>query len=131
MESLLNRLNLCFTNINLTTNTSQKIKILNKTLFIIKHYKPLMDILDYIHRLNPILFNEYIKNIGHPCLILMTYDLDAIGMFINLPFNSYIRYNNGLFKLFTTSTPITSRPDTPDTPITQESYKVEWGSISD
>lgn len=115
MEYFLNRLELCYYNILLTDRIEQKLTTLNKTCTLLKYFRITMDMFNYLYTLDSELFMNFINNCKKSSLILLTYDLQAIGKSINIPENTYLTYN-GSFHIEYVPTDISS-----------DSSHSEWG----
>jgi hypothetical protein len=119
MNAILNKLEISYYNIIFTKKIDQKENILNKTLSLLKYYKILLDFINYIYLINPILFQDYLNKINKPSLVLLTYDLDSIGNSIGLPEDMCLSFYNNAFH-------VEYKPTSPKDDST-DSLHSEWG----
>lgn len=119
MEIFLNRLDICFNNAVLTKKVDQKEKILNKVLMLIRYSKMTTDLINHLYIENPEMFLGFINNLKKPSLVLLTYDLEAIGKAIHIPDEMYIVINNNTFHL-------DFKPTSPNSD-SSTSIHSEWG----
>lgn len=119
MDHLLNRLEISFCNLTLTKNIDQKEAILNKALVLIRYYRIVTDLMHYLYSINPELFQEFITKFNKPSLILLTYDLEAIGKAIGLSNDNYIVFRNNTFH-------VEYKPISPKSDSTHSIHS-EWG----
>lgn len=117
MEIFLNRLEILFCNAVLSKKVDQKEIILNKVLNLLKFYRIITDLMNYLYSYNPELFQEFLIKFNKPSLILLTYDLNAIGKAIVLPEDRYLTFYNNSFRI----------EYKPTSPTSQSSNYSEWG----
>lgn len=119
MENFLNRLDVCFYNALLTNKIDQKEKIINKVFTLIKYCRMTTDLINYLYTFNNDTFSQFIKTCEKPSLILLTYDLEAIGNAINIPSTMYLLFRNNSFY-------IDYKPISPNSN-SSNSIHSEWG----
>lgn len=99
MEHFLNRLDIFYYNLILTNDINKKELILNKILLLLQHFRITMDMFNFLHKAYPQIFIDFINQCGKPSLILMVYDLNAIGKAIGIPDNTYICTTYNSFRI--------------------------------
>lgn len=99
MEYLINRLDICYNNLLLTKRSEQKEKILNKILLILRYCKIATDLVNYLYLIDKDNFYKFMKVFDKQCLILMIYDLQAIGEAINIPDGTTLEFYNNSFHI--------------------------------
>lgn len=119
MEAFLNRLEISYCNINLCKNVNKKEVLLNKVLAMIKYYRLLMDFITYLHIFNPEDLQEFITKLNKPSLILLSYDLNAIGKAVKLSDDFLLTFHNNAFH-------VEYKPISPTSDSTHSLHS-EWG----
>lgn len=99
MDHFYNRLSICYNNAILTKDITHKETILNRVLKLLKYFRIDSSLFNYLHTTDPKSFNDYLITIKKPYLILLTYDLDAIGQSINIPSDAYISYYDNAYHI--------------------------------
>lgn len=99
MECFLNRLDIYFYNIVLAKTLDDKSKSFNKLINLLKYCKMTLDFVDYVYSRDKTLLTNIIDTLNKPSLIMLSYDLDAIGKAIGIPENSKIVYYTGSFHI--------------------------------
>lgn len=99
MEIFLNRLDICFNNALLTEKKELKESSLNKVLILLRYCRMTVDLINYLYSINKNTFIDFIYQCDKPSLILLTYDLEAIGKAIEIPDNTYIAFYNNSFHI--------------------------------
>lgn len=81
----------------------QKTSLLNKVMNVLRYCRMTMDFVEFIHSREPYSFEDIMKKLDKPSLVLLTYDLSAIGDAIKIPEGTFISNQNGSFFIEYTS----------------------------
>ena len=99
MRNFLNRLDIYYYNIVISKSLDQKAKALNKVINMLRYCRMTLDFVDYFYSHDHELLLNIINVLNKPSLILLTYDLEAIGKAIGIPDGSIIVGYNDLFHI--------------------------------